>query len=135
MSLSYFTKEFLALPEERQYEFLIDMAIPWYLQFYASWQHTSLKGNSTPLFLTYEELVETPLETLEKVSHFYQLDLSEEALQQILQKQNNERGENNFNVGKQGRGKSRLSNKQQEKIQTLASYYPEVDFAPLGIYV
>jgi len=77
---AFVDEDFENLPEERQHDFLIDLAMPWYIHFYVSWWKAENK-----LLVTYEDLVEDPAREM------------------------------------------------RERIQKFCSYYPEVDFGPVGV--
>ena len=63
--VAYFTEEILGWSEEKRLEAIVDLAVPWYFNFFASWFHY---GNR--LFITYEELIDNPLVCVKKVLEF-----------------------------------------------------------------
>lgn len=123
--LAYVDESMRDWQPEEMYSFLVDMAVPWYIHFYVSWQ----KAN-TGLIVRYEDLVADPRAELKRVLTYAKLPRSEEILDSTLEKV--EGVKTRKNVGKFGRGE-RLSKELKDKIKRLSSYYPDVDFSPIGL--
>ena len=56
-------EKFFKLSKSEQYDQIIDLALPWYINFYVSWQSTiSIK----PHWVTYEELTSNSIHTIQR---------------------------------------------------------------------
>ncbi|HUH92713.1 MAG TPA: sulfotransferase domain-containing protein [Casimicrobiaceae bacterium] len=119
------TKE---LSEQRLADLVIDLALPWFVNFYVSWYRLCEQGAVTALWVTYEELVERKRETLRKVLDF----LGVEALREMDEKLLSRRYAT-FRDGRVGHGASILTEAQRRRIRELFSYYPTVDFGKYGL--
>lgn len=111
--------------DERMHAFIVDMAVPWYIHFYVSW----IKAEHRHL-VTYEELTTDPAETLRKALAFAKLPRKPEMLAQALDKVQS--ANTRKNVGQPGRG-AVLSDDLKQRVRRYCSYYPDVDFGPIGI--
>ncbi|WP_183094893.1 sulfotransferase [Nocardioides stalactiti] len=110
---------------ERMYEFLVDMAVPWYIHFYVSW----FKAENR-IMVTYEDLVADPHAQLREILRFGKLGWNNEMIAQALE---DVAGVNmRKNVGKAGRGEV-LADDLKARVAHFCSFYPDVDFRPIGI--
>ena len=122
----YFDERLAGLAIEDRINAVIDLAVPWYINFYVSWWHARPGA-----IVTYEDLIlggpERQAEYLQAlgVKTDYQAVLT--ACQ--LTRQQGTR----FNVGKPGRGRMLVDECGRQRIERFASYYPDVDFSPIGI--
>lgn len=119
------TPEVLALPDDRLLDFVVDMAAPWYIDFYVSWM--SCPG--IPL-VSYEHLLHDPHGTVASLvgrlgipASSVDIDRAVTAAQgsPVL-----------FNRGVVGRGAA-LTPAQRARVLRQASYYPTVDFSAIGL--
>lgn len=122
---AFVTPELRALPEDQILDFLIDMAVPWYIDFYVSWTNSS-----DAIRVRYEDLHADPQATVATLLQRLQIEVDDgimhdavaaAALQDSLR-----------NRAVIGRGK-RLTADQRDRILKQASYYPSVDFTPIGL--
>jgi hypothetical protein len=122
---AYVDESMLDWEPERMHEFLVDMAIPWYIHFYVSWYKAEHK-----VMVTYEDLIEDPHRELRRVLKYGRLGWNNEMIAEALEQVAgvNQRK----NVGKAGRGEA-LSEDLKERVARFCSYYPDVDFRPIGI--
>jgi Sulfotransferase domain len=125
MSMGYFSEDMRNWPEDQVTDFLVDMVVPWYINFFVCWQECPDK-----LMLTYEELRQDPIGCLEKVANKADLHVSRTDCENAreLAKAKKTR----LNKGVEGRG-DQLSRGQREKIAAYTRYYPKVDFSPIGL--
>ena len=70
LSMAYVDERFLRLTEEGQYDFIIEMFMPWYFGFYASWFAVEESVRSKLLFIGYEALLADTPATLKKTLRF-----------------------------------------------------------------
>lgn len=128
--MGYVDHNFYKLPIEKQYDFVIDLIIPWYINFYVSWQR--YKDKDALLWITYDELFANKIETLKKVLIYYGINKNftledihyhEEKIKEITRKTNqNKLGD-----------KVNLTQEQLNKITKFTEYYPDINFNLLGI--
>jgi hypothetical protein len=114
--------------DERLLDLIIDLAVPWYVNFYASW-HTLCKQHLVDaLWLTYEEMMSDKKATIERILSFVGFPAVDNIDSRILNRQYA-----TFNEGTIGRGDELLSPEMKHRIARLFSYYPDVDFAGYGL--
>lgn len=118
-------EEFRKWDTARQDEFVVDMAIPWYIGFFVSWLQCQDKT-----VLTYEELSRDTMGTVKRLFDELKIPASNEEITGYLDKAS--RADTLKNEAVIGRG-SALSPKLKDRVKRFASYYPNVDFTPLGI--
>jgi tetratricopeptide (TPR) repeat protein len=131
---TFFTKEeFLAFDQEQQVDSLIEYAIPWYFQFVASWQRVEREQRIEMLWLTYEEMIADKVAAIEKLLGFYGMSVARPDIQKHIAETESDKDKNRFNKGVAGRGRSRLTPQQIERIQRLARHFPSANFSCLGL--
>ncbi|MEW9307013.1 YkvA family protein [Labrys neptuniae] len=94
------------------------LAIPWYLNFYVSWRNASNR-----LLITYEELIEGPVEITKEVLNFAQAAVSDDQIWQAVQAVQG-KAASRLNVGVRGRGNC-LDHETVRGILELLDFYPE----------
>lgn len=129
----YATDYFTTLSEDEQYDFLISYAIPWYLNFYASWFDATHDKRIEALWLTYENLVEDWAAGISTVLTFYDISRSEADVRSTVETMQRRPTEMRVNKGVVGRGQSGLSDAQRKRIMAMKQYYPWVDFSLMGL--
>lgn len=127
----YASSSFRELDEKTQLDAVIDVALPWYIQFYASWVEAVAKGRTEALFLTYEEARADWGAALRRVADFYGLACRDEAIAGAVERAQAQRSATRFNRGVVGRGTTLLSAEQKQRIASFARYYPEIDFSSI----
>ncbi|MEM9773001.1 MAG: sulfotransferase domain-containing protein [Chloroflexota bacterium] len=118
------------LSDSKKVNYLVDLLVPWYFNFYAGWFSSELKKSGELCVLTYEELKEDPFTATSKVLNHFHIEISDAKLKSSIELTKNQNTRRN--VAKIGRG-SRLTKAQKRKIQKLCSYYPEIDFSIIGL--
>lgn len=129
----YATEHFRTMEEEEQHDFLIEFAVPWYFNFYASWFDATNDGRAQTIWLTYEELVEDWAAGIRSVLDFYGLPCSDEDIRLNLEALQRRRKETRLNKGVIGRGQTGLTDAQRKRIAAMARFYPWVDFSRMGL--
>ena len=131
-SMAYVDDRFLKLSPEAQIDFIIDLIIPWYFNFFVSWHEAALQGLRV-FWLSYEKLVSDPQGLMTELADFagHPEWTAGEAVQQALQGAREVK--TRFNKGVVGRGNDSLTLQQKNQIRRLASHYPGVDFRLLGL--
>lgn len=126
--MAYINDSYSRLDAERKLDFLIDMVVPWYLQFYVSWKDYSLKNEI--YWINYRDIVKSSEGVVAGILNNMQIGFSEKNLAQLI---NEEKFSHRFNQGIAGRGKTEMTSKQREKIRQLAKYY-DCDFEELELF-
>jgi hypothetical protein len=117
-----------ALSDERLIDLIIDLAIPWFVNFYVSWRRLCEQGAVNALWLTYEQLFGDKEGTLRQVLEFLGISNTGPMDQKLLS-----RRYGTFRDGRIGQGGSVLTAGQKERIRALFAYYPDVDFGKYGL--
>lgn len=126
-------ERFNELDEKTQYDCIIELAIPWYFNFYVSWFNASSSGQADVSWLTYEEVMADKVEAIRAVARFCGFESATSDIKKALARAQNGGLDIRFNKGVSGRGFSALTEGQREKIVNMARYYPYVDFSSMGI--
>ena len=121
------------LPEAAQYDAIIDHIVPWHFQFLAGWQQADREQRVPVLWLTYEQLMADKPAALRRVLEFYGLPVDEARIAAALESLAGEKRLNRFNSGVSGRGGTRLSPQQHQRLRDLARAYPLTDCTPFGL--
>ncbi len=116
------------LSEERRLDMIIDLAVPWFVNFYVSWYRLCEQGAVDALWVTYEQLVADKEGTLRQVLEF-QGYRNVGAIDPAIFA----RRYDTFRDGRVGQGAATLSTAQRARIGALFSHYPTVDFGRYGI--
>lgn len=72
--------------EEKLLDLVIDLAIPWYVNFYVSWYRLCNQGNVNALWISYEELMSDKQDTLRKILEFLGYSTADKIDESILSK-------------------------------------------------
>jgi len=133
-SFAYVDAAFLDLPPGRQVDFMIDLALPWYLDYVASWSTLIEAGEVDALWLGFDELTGDTANTLQRVVEFLRLEVGDARAREAAGLLARQRARlPKFNQGVTGRGAALLSDAQRERIRSLTAYYPALDFSVLGL--
>lgn len=124
-SAAWIDEGILDWPDDRLHEFLVNMVVPWYFNFYVSWWKAQHK-----LLVTYEDLIRSPRQEVARIARFGWLGWDRQGFDAILQRAGGE--DIRMNVGGTGRG-SVLDQALRDRIRKYVSYYPDVDFGPIGV--
>ena len=116
-----------AAPAERL-DFVVDVAAPWYVGFYASWWEARRAGVETH-WVRYEDMVADPERAAADALAFGRVAGGPWDLAAAVAAARS--GPTRFNKGVAGRGKTVLSDGQRERVLRLTGHYPGVDFSPV----
>ncbi|MGB7201775.1 MAG: sulfotransferase domain-containing protein [Pyrinomonadaceae bacterium] len=130
---SYFRDDWLTFDAETKIDLLIDNLVPWYFQFVASWALAEKQDRIDVQWLTYEEMIDDKTTSVLKVLEFYGLGAARRGVEQRINEIESHGRKNRFNKGVAGRGKFGLSDRQKERICSLARFYPTADFSRIGL--
>lgn len=129
--MAYIDGEFLRFDKEKQFDFLIDMVLPWYFNFYASWFQVEGLAPDNRLFVNYEELLRDPKAILHKILEYLGESRSSTAIEAALEQVKGVNTRKNQAVV--GRGNCQLTAKQKARIMELRQYYSHIDFSSVGL--
>ena len=123
-------KSYPTFSDEKKYDYLIDVVVPWYISFYVSWYHYTIVLKTIDAYwLTYENFVTQPDVVLPQIFSFYGLFVSHREIESVV----SQNKKVNYNKGVSGRGTAKLSSKQKDKIRSFTSYHPNVNFSMMGL--
>ena len=130
MPWAYFDETVYTLDPEEQINALIDLVIPWYINFYVSWFYAEKQGTCRFHWMTYQGLKDDHEMCVRRVLEFSGVKRTDEQIAEAVQGASitNTRR----NVGMQGRG-GQLTDEQRSRIVRFTDYYPKVDFGRMGL--
>jgi hypothetical protein len=111
------TPRHLALADAELDELIVQLAMPWYLSFYASW-----RADPRALFVHYEDMVADPASILEEVLAQAGVETSPARIAEALGRSAGQ--QSRFNRGVCGRGKT-LRPETRRRLTELMAVYPE----------
>lgn len=109
--------DYFKADDNTQLNYIIDYVMPWYFQFLVSWIEES--KHSPVLWVTYEDIVGEPIETVQRVASFCGIACDTPKLELFLES----KPKINFNKGVRGRGFSMLDDRLTAKLDSLAHYH------------
>jgi hypothetical protein len=115
------------LSDARLLDMIIDLAVPWFVNFYVSWYRLCEQRAVDALWVTYEQLFAEKEKTLRQVMEFLCLADIPQIDPDILSHKYP-----TFRDGNIGQGAAALTAEQRRRIRDRFSYYPEVDFDKYG---
>lgn len=116
------TREF---DDDKLSSMISQLIIPWYIHFYVSWTNCP-----EALLLTYENAFADISGTVSQICDHSGLTLPASAIENSLKIKTDK--PDRFNVGVSGRG-SALNEETKNTIRRYATFYPHIDFSPIGI--
>lgn len=118
--------------ETEQLDFVVDMVVPWYFNFYSGWMNSDfIKDKERALIVTYEDMKQDILAVVSKTCKFLGEPKSDDEIRAAIEL--SKRLQTRKNKGVVGRGKSQLNDKQRQRIVYYTRFYPNIDFTILGI--
>lgn len=111
--------------DERKGDFIIDMVAPWYLSFYSTWLNYA-QTDDRVLILDYDVFRAAPAHSLETVLAHSRLPRSPEQCQAAVAEVWEQRAIFRYNKGISGRGYSRLTASQIERLRKMLGYYADL---------
>lgn len=108
---------------ERAANFVVDMVLPWYFNFYVSWFECESK-----CLITYDKLQSAPEKFIGEICAQLGILVSEKDIENAVKKASSLN--TRLNVGVIGRGQM-LPESCVEKIYKMMGYYAGVDFSPI----
>jgi hypothetical protein len=118
------------LSDTKKLDFVIDLIVPWYFNFYGGWFSSDLIKDGKILLVSYEDLIADPHKEVKRILDWIGIEKTDDEIHSSILSAAQKKTRKN--VGISGRGVI-LSNEQKQKIRTMASYYPQIDFSILGL--
>lgn len=110
------------LDEQQILDYVIDVRLPWYCNFLDGWMASKLAGEPQIFHMVrYEELVDSPIATLQKMVFALNLGFEDEEIQSAYDLAGE--GFTRRNKGVIGRGKSTFSDIQLDRIKRIVRYF------------
>jgi hypothetical protein len=117
-----------SLSDERLADVIIDLALPWFVNFYVSWHRLCEQGAVDAFWLTYEQLSADKEGTLRRALEFIgHRDVG------AIDPELLSRRYPTFRDGRTGQGAAMLTARQHDRIRALFAYYPGIDFGKYGL--
>jgi hypothetical protein len=112
--------------EERKGDFIIEMIVPWYVSFFSTWWDYA-KTDARVLFLDYDEFRTAPAANLERLLAHSRVPRSRQQCQSALDEVWEERNSFRFNKGISGRGRTRFTSAQMDRLRRMIGYYADLE--------
>ena len=109
--------------DEDLIDMIIDLAIPWYVNFYVSWYRLTEQNIVNPIWVNYEDMMNDKNNTIISILNFIDFPFSGEINSTILSEKFS-----TYNKGGSGRGNVLLSDERKSRIKEKFSYYEDVNF-------
>ncbi|MCK7589906.1 sulfotransferase domain-containing protein [Subsaxibacter sp. CAU 1640] len=109
---------------ERQFDFIIDLIAPWYINFLTAWKKEISLGELSVLEVNYDDFRKDNDKTIHNILNFYGLNYSKERIKDSLEISYSKKDKLRFN-NKENKIDYKFSDEQIGKIKSLVSYYPE----------
>ena len=104
-------------------DMIIDLAIPWYVNFYVSWYRLAEQNIVNPIWVNYEDMMNDKNNTIISILNFIDFPFNGEINSTILNEKYS-----TYNMGGSGRGNILLSDERKRRIMEKFSYYEDVNF-------
>jgi len=129
-SFVWLTEDISNLDFEGIVDYIIDFALPWYVNFYTSWQSFSSKKIINPYFVRYENLMSHKEDTIKEIIKNIGFVADQKIPKEILDRNYLSNTKSiSTGSGVSGMGKKNLSKRQLDKINRLLNYYKSFDFS------
>ncbi|MEM9222733.1 MAG: sulfotransferase domain-containing protein [Pseudomonadota bacterium] len=126
LPMAFMDHEFLELDEGKALDMISDLIIPWYFNFYVSWS----KANIYCVRMSYEDVIADPEAAVANIYRCYEVPWTQEEIAIALEQAS--QTDTRKNKGVVGRGDA-LPGSVRDRIKRYATYYPGVDFSPIGL--
>lgn len=114
---------FQGLSKEQQFHFVIDVILPWYVDFVVGWHSATTAGDISALWLRYEDMLADKPRTVKRILDHFEVTRLEVPVRDAVAAADGG-AHTNFNVGKSGRGRRELTEWQMARLERLAKWIP-----------
>lgn len=126
--------DFFNWNEEKQLDFIIQFACPWYITFYVSWMSAIKNKLIDAHVIFYEDLLNDKSSEIGKIQSFYNNNTNIEKIKSVIEQIEGDSSKTRFNKGVTNRGTTILNESQKQKIKEYTIFYnDEYDFKKIGI--
>lgn len=115
-----------AFSAERKGDFIIELIAPWYVSFFSTWWDYA-KKDARVLFLDYDDFRTDPAANLERLLTHSHVPRSRQQCQAALDEVWGERAVFRFNKGISGRGETRFTPAQMDRLRRMIAYYADLE--------
>ncbi len=135
----YIDRRYVDASLEDKKQYLIRIALPWYLQYYCSWfdyeRDCRERGIAGPEWLTFRELREAPLDLLRRMVERCDLaeKIEDERIEAVHREVWGKREAVRFNQGIDGRGREFFTAAERDQIRDCVRLYADESYERLGI--
>ncbi|HCX66205.1 MAG: hypothetical protein CMI61_02685 [Parvibaculum sp.] len=120
------SQDHVNLPDAELETFIVQLAIPWYINFYVSWHDCP-----SVLWINYQEVTTDSKDAIKRILHHAgRKNIRDEEIEMALENRNS--SADRMNVGRPGRGRM-LSDENKALIRQYCSAYPRIDFSRIGV--
>lgn len=112
------------LDDNQLIDMIIDLALPWYVNFYVSWYRLCAQNAVEAIWISYEDLMNDKEKVIKGITSFLgyrHIDAIDPA---ILDRQYE-----TYREGNPGKGDLVLTTEQKNRIRRHFRYYPDIDFS------
>ena len=127
-SFIWLTENTRNMDDEQLLDMIIDLAIPWYVNFYASWDRLCEQHAVDALWVTYEDIMENKSRTIQNIVKHVEIKNNTDFAMDILEKKHH-----TFREGISGYGEACLTEPRKKKICSLFSHYTNICFDKYGL--
>ena len=135
-SFLYHTEQHFKMNQADLIEMVIDLALPWFVNFYISWQDKIKAHNLHSLWLNYDSIMSAKEQTLTDILDFIKANKKYYSkINTVIDHfyTNHHLEHNQDQINPAGIGIKLLSDLQIARINRLFSYYPNCDFKHYGL--
>lgn len=130
---TFLAGDYLRLSRDERIDAIIDFRLPWYVEFYVSWDQAERCKALPTLRLVYRDFIADKTETLARIGGFYGLNWKTPDILEAVAAVEDNRAANRFNKGVAGRGAAELTPAQKDRIRRLFRPFPTVDFSLIAV--
>ena len=118
------TEDFETFSLEKQFDFIIDLILPWYINFLTSWEKELKNGSLHVLPVDYYHFKTDNQQVIKEVLEFYDLNYTEEKINLALEQAYRKKDKLRFNDPKDNKT-YHFNDEQMKKIKQIIGYYPQ----------
>lgn len=123
--MAYLLESHLALEDAELETLIVDLLVPWYVNFYVSWMHCP-----NAMWLTYEDVVANPARAIAAILEQAGAEADDVEITRSLSAV--DPSADRKNAGRAGRGQE-LREESKASIRRYREFYPEIDFSRIGL--
>lgn len=117
-------KEYINWSKKKQFDFLIDMVLPWYINFITSWKNELNSNDIDIMEVDYDDFKSNNFYTIKNILKFYDLNYSDEIINHGLDLSYKNKNQLRFNEGRKI-DEYDFTDRQINKIENILDYYSE----------